>query len=220
VIGARCISDGLLRLPQTRAALAYAARLHAGQRRSVDGAPFIVHPLEVASLLCDVGAPDWVIAAGALHDVIEKTDADAADLRARFGVAVTMLVLAVTEDKSISSYVERKAALREQVTRAGDEALAVFAADKISKVRELGLAPARTRRPRQQPASGLRSRERRLAHYRSCLLVLEELLTDSPLVKQLRAELEAITPVGHRSSGEGLRRSLPGSAMTLRESQL
>jgi (p)ppGpp synthase/HD superfamily hydrolase len=29
--------------------LAYAERLHSGQRRSVDGAPFILHPAEVAA---------------------------------------------------------------------------------------------------------------------------------------------------------------------------
>jgi (p)ppGpp synthase/HD superfamily hydrolase len=38
-------------LPLTEAALSYAKQLHEGQHRPVDGAPFIVHPLEVASLL-------------------------------------------------------------------------------------------------------------------------------------------------------------------------
>ena len=38
-------------LPKTKAAIAYATRMHDGQRRQIDGAPFIVHPLEVASLL-------------------------------------------------------------------------------------------------------------------------------------------------------------------------
>lgn len=43
-------------LPPTEAALAYAQRLHKGQHRTVDGAPFILHPLEVASLLYYAGA--------------------------------------------------------------------------------------------------------------------------------------------------------------------
>jgi hypothetical protein len=54
-------------------ALAYAARMHAGQRRRADGAPFILHLLEVAGLLYRSGAPDHVIATGVLHDIIEKT---------------------------------------------------------------------------------------------------------------------------------------------------
>jgi (p)ppGpp synthase/HD superfamily hydrolase len=40
-----------------------------------------------------------VIAAG--HDVLEKTDADAEDLRARFGLPIATLVLAVSEDQTI-----------------------------------------------------------------------------------------------------------------------
>ena len=138
-------------------------------------------------MLYHAGAPDDVIAAGVLHDIIEKTDANAADLRTRFGLPIATLVLAVTEDERIIGYAERKAALREQVARAGRQALMVFAADKISKVRELSLETAQTR---PQAARVSRSRNCRLAHYRHCLGLLEELLTDSPLVAELRTQLE------------------------------
>ena len=60
--------------------MAYAERMHAGQRRA-DGTPFILHPLEVASLLHDNGAPDHLIAAGVMHDLIEKTGVSASDLQ-------------------------------------------------------------------------------------------------------------------------------------------
>lgn len=144
--------SGNPRLPKAMAALAYAQRLHAGQRREADGAPFIVHPLEVAGLLCHPGAADHVIAAGVLHDTIEKTDATADDLRTRFGLTIATLVLAVSEDQRIVGYVQRKAGLREQVASTGHEAQIVFAADEISKVRELGLERQQTRRSRLQPA--------------------------------------------------------------------
>lgn len=170
-----------------RRAIAYAERVHEGQRRSSDGGPFIAHPLEVACLLYDAGAPDHVIAAGVLHDVLEKTDADAEDLEACFGRRVATLVLAVTEDQRLRGYTERKAALREQVATAGREALMVFAADKVSKVRELNLEDARSGEP---PARGSSQPDRRIAHYRQCLQLLEELLTDSSLVAELRTELE------------------------------
>jgi len=94
------------------AALAYAVRVHAGQRREVDGAPFVLHALEVGSLLYRDHAPDHVIAAGILHDTIEKTDADADDLEARFGRPIATLVCAVSEDDRIPDYEQRKAALR------------------------------------------------------------------------------------------------------------
>ena len=173
--------DLIQRLPQTRAALTYAEERHAGQRRKADGAPVIEHPIEVAWLLYRAGAPDHVIAAGILHDTIEKTDTDVSDLRARFGTRTAALVAAVSEDSEIPTYARRKAALRQQVAAAGPEALMVFAADKVSKVRELSLE-----------ASPPKPSQRRMTHYRRCLELLERLLTDSPLVMQLRSELNQL----------------------------
>jgi hypothetical protein len=120
-------------LPQTRDALVYAREQHRGQVREVDGAPFVAHPREVASILYAAGAPDHLIAAGALHDVIEKTPVTGFDLRRRFGSTIAALVLAVSEDEHISGYAERKGALRHQVAEAGEEALMLFAADKIPR---------------------------------------------------------------------------------------
>jgi (p)ppGpp synthase/HD superfamily hydrolase len=174
------IPDGGRGLPIARSALDYAREAHAGQWRKADGAPFILHPREVASLLYDAGAPDHLIAAGALHDVIEKTGVTASDLRKRFGNKIATLVLAVSEDERIAGYAARKAALRDQVAKAGDEALMLFVADKISKAREL----------RCEGAGVHRSRRRRLAHYQRCIALLQEHLPESPLVAQLRAELD------------------------------
>lgn len=89
-------------------------------------------------MLARGGAPEQLVVAGLLHDLLEKTDVTVAELQQRFGARITQLVLAVTDDERISSYKERKAALRNQVANAGDEAVALFAADKLSKLRELG----------------------------------------------------------------------------------
>src|ERR1700749_894068 len=96
--------------------------------------------MEVATLLADVGAPDHVVAAGVLHDTIEKTSTEPEDLRQRFGGRIASLVVALREGPALSGYVARKAALRDQVEAAGDEALMVFAADKVSKARELRMS--------------------------------------------------------------------------------
>ena len=167
------------RLPRTNDAIDYAIRRHLGQRRQADGAPFILHPLEVASLLYSVGAPDHVVAAGVLHDVLEKTDADLAELERQFGHATASLVRAVSENQHVRGYAARKAALRAQVAAAGDQALMVFAADKISKVRELRIGD-------------YRAWDRRLVHYQRCLELLEQRLAASPLVATLRAELDKL----------------------------
>jgi HD domain len=185
--------NSLQQLPKTQAALGYAAELHAGQLRKADGAPFILHPREVASLLYDAGAPDDVIAAGALHDVIEKTTAVASDLRERFGSRITMLVLAVSEDEDIAGYAARKAALRDQVANAGEDALMLFAADKISKARELRIAGAVVPGALRPSAPAGQRHKRRLANYQRCLALLQERLPDSPLVAQLDAELHLST---------------------------
>jgi len=179
-------------LPKSRAALEYAKREHAGQRRSSDGTPFIEHPFEVGWLLYRGGAPDHVIAAGVLHDILEKTAVSAAELSKRFGLRVAMLVQAVSEDAALHGYAKRKAALRRQVAVAGPEALTIFAADKVSKVRELhGAIRTATRQGERIDESLIRPR--RLAHYRRCLGLLEERLTGSPLVEQLRADLADVT---------------------------
>ncbi|HEV2777671.1 MAG TPA: HD domain-containing protein, partial [Solirubrobacteraceae bacterium] len=59
----------------TLAALAFALRAHDGDTRDADGAPFILHPLEVASLLSSCGCRDELTAAAVLHDTLEDTEA-------------------------------------------------------------------------------------------------------------------------------------------------
>jgi (p)ppGpp synthase/HD superfamily hydrolase len=172
------------RAPLTSAAASYAEEMHAGQERA-DGSPFILHPLEVASLLHRNGAPVHLLAAGILHDVIEKTGATGAELHARFGAHVAALVQSVSDDDRIGQYGRRKAALRRQVASAGEEALILFAADKLSKVREL------RREDLDGPRTRRQSRARRLRHYERSLALLEERLPHSPLVRELRDELGA-----------------------------
>jgi hypothetical protein len=189
MIGTGCFPTFLEQHPVTRAAFAYAEPMHRGQCRP-DGTPFILHPLEVASLLHRVGSPDHLIAAGVMHDLLEKTDATVSDLRARFGLEITALVLAVSDDDRIHGYGARKAALRRQVAGAGDEALALFAADKLSKLRELRRETLIGAEDRGSPARPRELRVRRLRHYQRSLALLEERLPNSPLVNELRDELD------------------------------
>jgi (p)ppGpp synthase/HD superfamily hydrolase len=176
--------DFLRQLPRTQRALGFAVKRHAGQRRELDDAPFMTHPLEVATLLYETGYPDHVVAAGVLHDVLEDTDTKPAELERRFGSEVAALVTDVTDDPRIENHAERKAALRSQVAQAGDEALAIFAADKVSKAREVRLRASRGR---------LDDRSRgKIDHYEKSLAMLTQLIPDHELVAQLRMELEAL----------------------------
>jgi hypothetical protein len=73
----------------------------------------------------------------------------------------------------------------------------VFAADKISKARELRLSVARARRDGATPPLSRRGSKayRKLAHYRHCEELLESRLAGSPLVESLRHELSELALV-------------------------
>jgi (p)ppGpp synthase/HD superfamily hydrolase len=176
-----------------RSAMRFAARSHANQRRGGDREAFIEHPLEVARLLREAGCPDVVIAAGLLHDVLENTHTSPAELTARFGAEVAGLVQAVSEDASVTSYRRRKHLLREQVHRAGGHAALIFAADKISKVRELPdrVARDRTRYGSVVPARLQHDLHLRLEHYHASLRMLCAVAPAHPLVTRLAEELRA-----------------------------
>lgn len=49
-----------------------ARKMHEGQFRK-SGEPYIIHPVNVAIILADLGMDDNAIAAGLLHDVVEDT---------------------------------------------------------------------------------------------------------------------------------------------------
>lgn len=173
--------------PLTSAALRFALHAHRDDWREGDGAPFILHPLEVASLLHACDCSDEVTAAAVLHDTLEATDATRAEIEMRFGAAVEHLVSCLTEDAAIDDVNERKAALRDQVERCNCDAQTIYVADKLSKVRELRIrlraAPEFAAEPDGQRA---------LTHYWRSLAMLESAVGDHPLVIQLRFELEAI----------------------------
>jgi (p)ppGpp synthase/HD superfamily hydrolase len=118
-----------------RDALETARRAHAGQlRRGSDGHPYIDHPVAVAEILVKYRQRDEVIAAGLLHDVVEKSEIEIAEVRERFGDVVGDLVQALTEDEAIADYEERKEEHRQRVASADPAALAIFAADKLTNV--------------------------------------------------------------------------------------
>jgi (p)ppGpp synthase/HD superfamily hydrolase len=175
-------------LQVTNSAVQFARRFHRGQRRVSDRAPFILHPLEVASLLYSCGAIDEVIAAGVLHDVVENTTVALDQISAEFGSRVAGLVGAVTENPKIKSERARKAALRRQVRGAGSDAAAIFAADKLAKVRELRTRVTHARLDGAPVPADVR---KKLMHYTASLRMLEQVLAGHSLVRQLRFELEA-----------------------------
>lgn len=174
--------------PRGRAAFAVAVECHAGQRRPVDCAPFVLHPLQVATLLYASGCDDATIAAGLLHDVLEKTATTPETLAVWIGDDVAATVATLTEDATIDDDAARKAEHRARISAGSDDGVLVFAADKLAKARELRhatLPPGRF--------------ELVLEHYAHSLEIVAQRLADHALVEQLRFELETLRtfpPVG------------------------
>ena len=174
--------------PSAQRAAALAFEAHEGQERQVDGAPFAVHLLEVAVLLHEGGYPDEVVCAGLLHDAVEKGGVDAEQLLAGFGARVADIVATLTEDASIEDYEARKAALRDDAAAADDDTLAVFAADKLVKARELRIGAAGD----LLMAADLAGRRR---HYMASLEMLERRLPEHSFTQLLRFELDLQTRI-------------------------
>ena len=169
-------------LPMAQAALRFARARHAGQRGEIDHAPFITHPIEVGRLLQGDGQPDDIVAAGLLHDILEKTATTSAELHRRFGAHIARLVESVSDDPSLDDYTSRKRELRDRIAHADPDARAVFAADKIAKARELTLLSAWQLNEHKNRA--------KIAHYRASLEMLRRVDGHVPLVHRLDAELK------------------------------
>jgi (p)ppGpp synthase/HD superfamily hydrolase len=119
-------------------ALEAAVEAHAGQIRNASGGkPYIEHPIAVAELLAAHGFPDQVLAAALLHDVVEESETEVGEIRERFGEPVGRLVATLTDEGEIQPYERRKNLHRAQVKEAGPDALAIYAADKLSNIRAL-----------------------------------------------------------------------------------
>jgi len=79
-----------------RRAWAVGAAAHAGQMRK-SGEPYITHPVAVARVLAEQNVDVETLVAAILHDTIEDTPVDRAQLAAEFGETVAELVDGVTK---------------------------------------------------------------------------------------------------------------------------
>lgn len=117
----------------------FAIRKHNGQIRSGTDFPYIIHPVDVALILCEHGETSHrLIAAAVLHDTLEDTTATYDELEARFGELVAKLVLEVTDDQSLTKKEQREALLRKIPNMSADACLLKMA-DGISNVRSVSL---------------------------------------------------------------------------------
>ena len=80
-------------------AIVFAAKTHDGMRRKNSESPYILHPMEAAVIVGTMTDDQNVIAAAALHDVVEDAGITIQEIEERFGKRVRELVASETEDK-------------------------------------------------------------------------------------------------------------------------
>ena len=80
-------------------AIVFAVKAHDGMRRKKSDAPYILHPMEAAVIVGTMSDDQNLIAAAALHDVVEDAGITIEEIEEKFGKRVRELVEAETENK-------------------------------------------------------------------------------------------------------------------------
>ena len=80
-------------------AITFAVQAHDGMRRKKSDAPYILHPMEAAVIVGTMTNDQNLIAAAALHDVVEDAGITIEEIEKKFGARVRELVASETEDK-------------------------------------------------------------------------------------------------------------------------
>lgn len=119
-------------------ALGWSAELHASQVRKGSGVPYVVHLLNVSSLIWLNGGDEDQAIAGLLHDAVEDQGGQPTlDLiRERYGDRIATIVDACTDADVIPKppWTERKRAHLAHVADMPEDALLVTAADKFDNI--------------------------------------------------------------------------------------
>ena len=127
-------------------AIRFAVECHAGQLRKGSEMPYIVHAMEVLSILAAITKDIDVLMAGVMHDCIEdgrlpdgqggEREVTREDIAQRFGERVADLVAAHSEDKNLP-WEERKIRALQELETADDDLQDLVLADKLSNMRAI-----------------------------------------------------------------------------------
>ena len=124
-------------------AIMFAVAAHDGMRRKKSETPYILHPMEAAVIVSTMTDDQNLIAAAALHDVVEDAGITIEEVEAKFGKRVRELVASETEDKRAdlppaSTWRIRKEESLGVLKNADDIAvLMVWIGDKLSNMRAI-----------------------------------------------------------------------------------
>ena len=123
-------------------AIQYAVDAHAGSKRKGKDRPYILHPIEVMTIVAGLTEDEDVIAAAVLHDTVEDTSVTPKQVEALFGPRVRALVMAESEDKmrdvpAESSWKDRKQRTIRHLAELDRDAKLICLGDKLANIREM-----------------------------------------------------------------------------------
>ena len=124
-------------------AIAFAVKAHDGMRRKKSKSPYILHPMEAAVIVGTMTDDQNLIAAAALHDVVEDANVTLDEIEEKFGKRVRELVASETEDKRADRPPEETWRIRKEeslcVLRNTDDlaVLMVWLGDKLANMRSI-----------------------------------------------------------------------------------
>lgn len=123
-------------------AVIFAAEAHDGMKRKGKDIPYILHPLEVLTIVAGLTDDMEVMAAAVLHDTIEDTGVRREDIADRFGERVAALVASESENKREDRPAEETWQVRKQETidhiaSAERDVKLICLGDKLANIREL-----------------------------------------------------------------------------------
>jgi (p)ppGpp synthase/HD superfamily hydrolase len=117
-------------------AICYAVDAHRDNLRKVSNLPYIVHPMEVCSILSLMNADEDLMIAGLLHDTVEEAGVRLDEIEQLFGSNVRELINEHTEDKS-RSWQERKQKNLDILNTADYREKLLILADLVSNLRSM-----------------------------------------------------------------------------------
>lgn len=131
-------------------AFVFAEEAHSGQKRK-SGEPYIIHPIGVAQILCDLRMDSSTIVASLLHDVVEDTEITLEEIQKKYGANIAMLVDGVTklnkigyvskEDQQLENYRRMFLAMAKDI-----RVILIKLADRLHNMRTLtSMTPAKQR---------------------------------------------------------------------------
>lgn len=124
-------------------AVIFAVKAHDGMRRKKNASPYILHPMEAAVIVGTMTNDQNIIAAAALHDVVEDAGVTIEEVEEKFGRHVRELVASETEDKRADRPPQETWKLRKeeslQILKDAEntDILMVWLGDKLANMRSI-----------------------------------------------------------------------------------